>query len=248
MTSFLYGEAQGRRRGFEQSNWTEERIAELKRLWDDKVSCSRIAAALGGGATRNSVIGKAHRLNLPPRSSVPTVGSNRPESAWTVETTARLLEFASDGMSATEISALTGISRNSIVGKAGRMGVKLKTTFVPRQHARRPSIARPSEPAELVLSADERAADNAARDLAIPAEQRRTLVELTGHTCRWPVGDPGTPEFFFCGAEPDGGPYCPRHRSIATVKPREPMSAAEREERLRAIQRGQNAATAWGGA
>ena len=44
-----------------RGNWTDERIAELKRLWLDGLSASQIASALGG-VTRNAVIGKLHRL------------------------------------------------------------------------------------------------------------------------------------------------------------------------------------------
>lgn len=47
----------------EQSTWTEERTTELRRLWDDGLSCSQIAGQLGG-VTRNAIIGKVHRLGL----------------------------------------------------------------------------------------------------------------------------------------------------------------------------------------
>jgi GcrA cell cycle regulator len=46
-----------------RSGWTDERIAELKRLFELGLSCSQIAAELGG-VTRCGVIGKLNRLNL----------------------------------------------------------------------------------------------------------------------------------------------------------------------------------------
>lgn len=46
------------------SVWSEALIAELKRRWWDRESCSEIAAGLGNGITRNAVIGKIHRLGL----------------------------------------------------------------------------------------------------------------------------------------------------------------------------------------
>jgi GcrA cell cycle regulator len=49
-------------------SWTDERIAELQRLWAEGKSASEIAAILGD-VTRNAVIGKAHRLNLSGRPS-----------------------------------------------------------------------------------------------------------------------------------------------------------------------------------
>jgi hypothetical protein len=50
----------------------------------------------------------------------------------------------------------------------------------------------------------------------IPQGQRRTLEQLKTHHCRWPVGDPGAPDFFFCGAkriEPLA--YCEGHCRMA---------------------------------
>jgi GcrA cell cycle regulator len=53
-------------------------------------------------------------------------------------------------------------------------------------------------------------------DNIIPIGQRRTLLELTEQTCRWPIGDPGSGDFFFCGGNPIGGlPYCAYHSRVA---------------------------------
>src|SRR3954453_17014377 len=38
-------------------------------------------------------------------------------------------------------------------------------------------------------------------DNVIPIGQRRTLLELTEVTCHWPIVDPGTADFFFCGCQ-----------------------------------------------
>ncbi|MCK1671060.1 GcrA family cell cycle regulator [Bradyrhizobium sp. 150] len=45
-------------------SWTEERVERLRLLHSQGLSCSQIAADLGG-ITRNAVIGKVHRLELP---------------------------------------------------------------------------------------------------------------------------------------------------------------------------------------
>lgn len=47
--------------------WTDERVKLLKQLWEIGDSCSEIAASLGGGVTRNAIIGKVHRLGLTKR-------------------------------------------------------------------------------------------------------------------------------------------------------------------------------------
>lgn len=47
--------------------WTDERTERLAAMWADGFSASEIAAVIGGGATKNAVIGKVHRLKLPAR-------------------------------------------------------------------------------------------------------------------------------------------------------------------------------------
>lgn len=52
-----------------KSTWTEDRIATLRQLWGAGKTAAEIAEQLGGGVTRNAVIGKAHRLGLSGRAS-----------------------------------------------------------------------------------------------------------------------------------------------------------------------------------
>ena len=43
-----------------------------------------------------------------------------------------------------------------------------------------------------------------------------SLMELTERTCKWPIGDPATEKFWFCGHDSEPGkPYCKTHISIA---------------------------------
>jgi len=51
------------------SNWTPELENELRALWASGKPASQIAALMGDGLTRNSIIGKAHRLGLARRRS-----------------------------------------------------------------------------------------------------------------------------------------------------------------------------------
>ena len=41
-------------------------------------------------------------------------------------------------------------------------------------------------------------------------------MELTERTCKWPVGDPATEDFWFCGLNVETGkPYCEAHNAVA---------------------------------
>ena len=46
--------------------------------------------------------------------------------------------------------------------------------------------------------------------------KKLSLMELTERTCKWPIGDPATDEFWFCGHQAENGkPYCKTHVAIA---------------------------------
>lgn len=49
-------------------SWTDEQVATLKAMWDQGLSSSKIATAIGEGCTRSSVCGKVHRLKLAQRA------------------------------------------------------------------------------------------------------------------------------------------------------------------------------------
>ncbi|MEM7226324.1 MAG: GcrA family cell cycle regulator [Pseudomonadota bacterium] len=56
--------------------WTDERIQELGRLWEEGHSASYIGKCLG--VTKNAVVGKAHRLKLAARPSPIKTGGAQP--------------------------------------------------------------------------------------------------------------------------------------------------------------------------
>lgn len=47
--------------------WTDEQTALLRKLWEDGLSGGQIAKKMGGGLSRNAVIGKAFRIGCPHR-------------------------------------------------------------------------------------------------------------------------------------------------------------------------------------
>ena len=95
-----------------------------------------------------------------------------------------------------------------------------------RARARRPSIfERPAaappeveEPELLPVPVNE--PEPEVLDNIIPIGQRRTLLELNEATCRWPIGDPGSADFFFCGGQTVTSlPYCAYHSRVAYQPP-----------------------------
>ncbi|MGB2399102.1 MAG: GcrA family cell cycle regulator [Candidatus Puniceispirillaceae bacterium] len=51
----------------ETLKWTDERLSQLRTLWDEGLSISQIGEKMG--VSRNAIAGKVHRMKLPKRSS-----------------------------------------------------------------------------------------------------------------------------------------------------------------------------------
>lgn len=54
-------------------NWPENAVSTLKQLWSDGSTATQIAEQIGHGLTRNSVLGKVHRLKLDKRKTSGTM-------------------------------------------------------------------------------------------------------------------------------------------------------------------------------
>jgi len=192
-------------------SWTDERVETLKRMWAEGQSASQIAKELGG-VTRNAVIGKVHRLGLSNRvggkdedeAPVPPaavarpepVAAARPEPAPRAEPAPK--PAAERPAAAAPASNVTPLPLRKAIVPAG--------TPLPPQ----PSLNEISPEA----LASVREVEKRARKL--------TLMELTERTCKWPIGDPATEDFWFCGLPSlPGKPYCEAHVGVAF----QPMSA-----------------------
>lgn len=155
-------------------SWTDERVELLRKLWNDGLSASQVAAEIGAGITRNAVIGKIHRLGLSQRAKTP-------------------------------------------IAPRPRMAKPPRPQAAPPRPQHGPSVignvALALAPRALVLP-DTRPQE----EVVIPMSERVTLMELREAMCRWPIGDPTTAEFRFCGAKSPGGggsPYCGYHAQVA---------------------------------
>ena len=58
--------------------WTPERVATVTRLWNEGLTTAEIGRAVG--MSKNAVVGKAHRLQLPPRPSPIRHGKSYPST------------------------------------------------------------------------------------------------------------------------------------------------------------------------
>ena len=110
-----------------------------------------------------------------------------------------------------------------MIGKVHRLGLsgraKSPSSAAPRPRKARSSgmirVSRPQIRGNTALAYDYEV-EPEPELLEIPLEQRKTLLQLNEDTCRWPIGDPGSGDFFFCGGEiANELPYCTYHCRVA---------------------------------
>ena len=162
--------------------------------------------------------------------------------SWTDERVELLKKLWSDGLSASQIAAeLGGITRNAVIGKVHRLGLsgraKSASSSAPRQRKTRSSshilrMTRASVRGNTALAHAYEIEAEATPELMeniIPIGQRRTILELTEQTCRWPIGDPGQHGILLLRRQYDRRPALlrlPLARRLSTGRRSPPGSAA----------------------
>ncbi len=187
-------------------SWTDERVETLKRMWAEGQSASQIAKELGG-VTRNAVIGKVHRLGLSNRvggkddEEIAPAPAPKPEPAARVEPAAK---------AEPALAARPAVERPAPVSNVTPLPVRKAIVPAGQPLPPQPSLNEISPEALASVREVEKRA------------KKLTLMELTERTCKWPIGDPATEDFWFCGLPSlPGKPYCEAHVGVAF----QPMSS-----------------------
>ncbi len=198
-------------------SWTDERVETLKKMWAEGQSASQIAKELGG-VTRNAVIGKVHRLGLSNRVG-PGAGRDDADEAEAAPAVPPRAEPAARPAAADipRVEPRPAPERPAPATAAPASGATI--TPLPLRKA----IIPAGQPLPPQPSANEISPEALASVREVEKRAKRlTLMELTERTCKWPIGDPATDDFWFCGLPSvPGKPYCEAHVGVAF----QPMSA-----------------------
>jgi GcrA cell cycle regulator len=197
-------------------SWTDERIERLKSMWAKGATASQIADELGG-VSRNAVIGKAHRLGLEQRPSPVKPGEEKevakkpapaaaPKQAAPRPEAPAAPKAAPTGSSAAPATPHTAAPQRPApspqdlqyrsIGPGGfvRQGPGDQQAPIPPAPPRRLVPAKPSP----------------------EVADKTSLLDLNDRICKWPIGHPGEPDFYFCGEPANPGfPYCVEHCGVA---------------------------------
>jgi|SRR5579884_1639545 len=192
-------------------SWTDERIERLKTMWAKGATASQIADELGG-VSRNAVIGKAHRLGLEQRPSpvkpgeekevkkpaavtaAPKPVTPKPEAPRPVSSAPSTAPAAPHAAAPQRPSSQEMQYRSIGPGGFVRQGPGDQQAPIPPAPPRRLVPAKPSP----------------------EVADKTSLLDLNDRICKWPIGHPGEPDFYFCGEPANPGfPYCVEHCGVA---------------------------------
>ena len=148
--------------------------------------------------------------------------------AWTEEQVDIATKMWRECHTAAEIGNLIGKTRRAVIGKMYRLNIKRGSAMVGREHAAegQESIQDGESSGQQGADGrgqnassqgdDDQSSDAQAESDAIE-DKRTVLMQLTERSCRWPIGDPSTPNFWFCGKSTiqAGKPYCEEHSALA---------------------------------
>jgi len=193
-------------------SWTEDRIERLKKMWHEGATASQIADELGG-VSRNAVIGKAHRLGLEQRPSPVKPGDEKEvrKAAPVAAAPARKSALRAEAPRTAAPSPAPASPAAPHPAAPHRSGPEMQYRsigpggFIRQGPGEQQAPIPPAPPRRLVPAKP-----------SPEVADKTGLLDLNDRICKWPIGHPGEPDFYFCGQPANPGfPYCVEHCGVA---------------------------------
>lgn len=148
--------------------------------------------------------------------------------AWTEDRVETLKKLWTEGLSASQIAKEMGegVTRNAIIGKVHRLKLSGRATpsrpprprvkAAPKPRVTATNAARTNGTNAPVVQREAPIAPPPLEPAPLPSGEFATVLTLTNHICKWPIGDPTQADFRFCGRKSKASsPYCDAHASQA---------------------------------
>lgn len=147
----------------------------------------------------------------------------RHDMSWTDERVELLKKYWAEGLSASQIAKRLGdVTRNAVIGKVHRLGLSGRATPARPERGRAPTRVKqePSPGRSFYRAAQEEVEvieePVFMAPLVLKDGEMATVSTIKSGMCKWPVGDPASDEFHFCGQGSTAGQsYCPYHAHLA---------------------------------
>ena len=128
------------------------------------------------------------------------------KNTWNDTKLKELEDLWKQGLPISKIGERLGVSRNSVAGKAHRMGLPKRTSPISSAKKENLSVKK----------------NNETSNIDLPLKIKLRNVQWSRTKCCWPEGDPKQNDFKFCGQDIfPGRPYCDKHSLLAYTNARE---------------------------
>lgn len=150
---------------------------------------------------------------------------------WDTDRDNQLRALAGQGMSASQISAEIGMTRNAVIGRMDRINLKshneradgpkfvakrgsaggISSSIKAKRHHMATAAGAPIEPHQISAALVE-------FNAKISRRQKKTIIQLGPEHCRFPLWEDGDTTRFYCGAkgaDMPGKPFCTDHERFA---------------------------------
>lgn len=210
---------------------------DVLNMWERGMSAPEITDSIGDPLTIDRVtdIIKRARRACDPRAVAKKRGGSPPgDSVWTPERRARLVDLIAADYTTRHIAGEMGMTTGQIAGYISRNGLRLSrppNSDSGKQKAPKPEKSkkrftiipgfRRSSTRVQPKSVEMAGAERILMDMAVPLPGRKVTVQtVEEHHCRYPLGDPRSSHFTFCGDDrAPGYSYCAAHCRIAYMVP-----------------------------
>jgi len=157
---------------------------------------------------------------------------------WNPQHIKTLTALWQQGLSASQIAAQMGdgVTRNAVIGKIHRLGLNARRIADPK------IVPLPvkNDASDALAEGGKALLMDQLDDAPLEEEADKTpggcasIVALSHHSCRWPIGEPQLPSFRFCGARKiNGHSYCAVHlqRAYQPVRRKRKSASASQTQR-----------------
>lgn len=181
--------------------WDSIALKKLKSLTGKGLSTSEIGKRLG--MSKNAIVGKLNRLGWNAKAGgAPTEDTDKKTKKSTTKTETKKTPV--------EKKATTPKKANS--SKATK---SVKTAKTPVKTTDKKATSKPASKTVTATPATAKPAGTSAKNLAMHQriiQHSLEMANLKPNQCRWPIGDPDSEHFHFCGETVFvGKPYCYEH-------------------------------------
>ena len=187
--------------------WDSAALKKLKALTGKGLSTSEIGKRLG--MSKNAIVGKLNRLGWNAKASAGatagTAVADKKAAAPKKSVAAKKTAESKGTKKAVETKSVA--SKKGTVKSASKVADKKASAKTAAKAAVKETVAKKAEP----KTSGKSAAKNLAMHQRI-IQHSLEMANLKPNQCRWPIGDPDSEHFHFCGETVFvGKPYCYEH-------------------------------------